>query len=735
MSTFKEKYLSSIAKRISGETILDSYIDKDIGSVVPSFRSLFSLANIKFNDFSLLINSLSYSKPISNPLFISSNTFLETLKDVKIYTKSLIEASTLILNEYILNTSKYTKITQRFLYSDSKINNKINQLTKYQCSSIDIISDIDNDKTTSFSFGNYVTLPFCIENSTLYTSLVNIAISSNEEITFDNTSEINTLPLTTPVLVKYYGTESITENAITFNITLNTTLANLIYINTYGNITSIQLNILDTNGISIYTSKIDDREALFTFDKIEITSIQIIFTLANYNTNMQSSFELSEFTIMNNVNFSPRAIFETRQIEIEDYENINSVNINAINYEGNINTGFNKYVSVSFNDENKDFYRMDTITGTTVPISKLTLTNKFDIAPEVIESSRYTITSKIASTLKPVSSEYFKYEITDDLMKFQKAKVLIGTNDSYCSYTSNTSPSNDYLQLENWTRVDNFYRTMVYNNEQGIFVDIGLNQIKLNNSSVTGVVNIPIGISMIEVHESLFDPTLSGLIEDYTSENIFFDQSKIIADNLFPYNFIYKLSGLPKYFEGSMIDGNMENVSIYGTTIVQLDSPVFPFSVKVTGTGNVEYKLHIGNIPLYPGTFTVEPSSGVIRINSLEESISGDFEDTVAITYIKASEEIRPCGFLFNRLSTYIDYKSIYNMLSIIGISDSTFFTYIADGVSKYLLIPNVENIYHNKILYGTFTDNMFVSTKFDLFTKNQFITPTLKNIFIQGIK
>jgi hypothetical protein len=286
---------------------------------------------------------------------------------------------------------------------------------------------------------------------------------------------------------------------------------------------------------------------------------------------------------------------------------------------------------------------------------------------------------------------------------------------------------------------------MILNNEYNIFIDIGLNNIKLNMADASGVVKIPPGLSVVDVHESLFDPTLGGTVDIEANKNMLYNESLIYGDPLFPYNFAYKLAGLPMYHNGLVQQGEVNGVDVFGSTVIQLDGAFLPYSVSVNSSSH-SYIFHMGNIPITPGTFTIEPNSGIIRV-AARLNTSGIPEDTVNVSYTKSSYSIRPCGMLFNRVASYIDYKSLYNMLSILGVTDSTFYTFLRNynvngTVEDFILVPKVDTTlsqmhqpYHNRLMYSTSTDSMYCAAKFKLSTNNANLSPAIHRVFINGIK
>jgi hypothetical protein len=728
MISFKNKYILSIVK--NGLTTYLKGISQKSGITIPTLNQLKTYADAKFSIFTEQIQDPYFNNIFTNPPLISKEMFEYALSNVNLYASSLI--NTPILNDYIRDTIKWNKISQRFLYSNIIANNIVNELSNYSCRHIDIITDADGANVRTFNIGNYVVLPYCVENVKCYNGPISISASTADTVNFENFNNINYLPLNEPVMVKYLASSG-TKNIFTLQISMTEFDANVIYINSYGTIESIGLQAYYNNDLVVSDINKSD-ETLFTFKQSKINTLKLTITLNNYNQNKQASFEISELMVLGNVNFSKQASFETKPIEIKDFFDINKVQINAIDYTNNGSSYFSKYLSLSLTDANTNFFQIDDITSTYIPAAKYTFTKNYIMDGG---ASTHNLACISFGTQKELKQTFYKFSIASSGINFKQAKVFIGTNDAY-GMPNKLPSSADGRIFENWTKIGNYFRTMILNNEENITLDIGLNnKIKINGREVAGTVSIPVGISMVDVHESLFDPVLGSTVASAGENNCLLNDSYIYGDKLYPYNFAYKLAGMPAYLNGDLDVVTLAPTTITDTMAIQLDSPFIPLSISVSGGGT--YSLHLGATPTQPGTFTVEPNKGIVRIHSTENN-QNKFIDTVIIKYTKASTYIKPCGVLFNRIATYIDYKSIYNMLALLGTFDTTFFSYYKDD-TEAILIPAVDQPvsylkpYHNKIMYNLFDSKLFVATKFTLYTNDTNISPAIKNIFIQGHK
>jgi hypothetical protein len=205
------------------------------------------------------------------------------------------------------------------------------------------------------------------------------------------------------------------------------------------------------------------------------------------------------------------------------------------------------------------------------------------------------------------------------------------------------------------------------------------------------------------------------------------------SDPLFPNNFAYKLAGLPEYEDSGSLPPSKKRVDkdVYNVTVVQLDTPFLPLSVEVRDT-LFDYELYIGYAPIKPGTFTVEPNKGIIRIFAKDENHSA-----VSIYYTRAQRNFRSCGILFNRLQKYINFRAIHNMISQTGRMDDTYISFIASSTERSILIPEIKNtnIFHNRLLYTTSTDSAYIAVQMHLKTTSNELSPVIKNIFLEGRK
>ena len=743
MYNFKEDFINNILY-FNTENVIKKQVSSDV-TISPSYNSLVSYANALFGNFSAITDIGFVKRIVTTETDASVGMFNSIDQTIKLFSRAISKTSLRNITEYYKNTYKYSKICKSLLNENIPFINKISELSNNSLTYIDIFNSCNTKNSTSFSIGNFIVLPFAIDNTLVYKNQAIITAYTNETLLSDNLSSITSLPLDLPILVKYQSDSELSTNVVSVQCAISEFQTNLIYIKTYGDVISINMRLLYQNSI-IYNDSVDNSEAIFNFNTLTIDGIIFDITISNYNLKKPVSVEISDINILSGIKFSRSGIFETNNVPMKHYFDINSIKLNAINNSKSSSTDIDIYSAVSFeNTESKEFFKVDKITGTTFPLVKFTYTDMLRMNTSAISDlNKILISSSYGSSNTKVEATLYKANLENiENIRYKNAKLFIGIPTTYGVSSAVQKESNS--MYENWTKIDNFYRTFILNNEDNVTVDIGTNQIKINNRIETGIINIPIGISMIDVHQSLFDVTMSGAVSFENASTALDTDNFIFTDNLYPNNFIYKLAGLPLYDT----NGNIEETSIIsdrsitGLTIIDIGSPILPYSVSVESS--ISYKQHLAKTPSKPGTFTVDPVFGTIKIYAWNEN------DRVVITYLKASSLIKPCGLLFNRLGSYIDFKAISNMMSTLGTFDDTFFSFVIDDNDiSSILIPSVtfksplngdidsdvSRAYYYKLTYNTYTDdNIYVAMKLNLKTDDSELTPIVSNTFIEGVK
>lgn len=740
MSTFKEDFIKNIIYFNTKNDLKRESYNSDLTS--PRYDVLSLLGNAHFNEFSSIENMGFIKNIFTESIPISKSMFESIRNTIQLFSLALTKTSLINISNYYKNTLRYTNICKRLISDNTNIMNHVNELSNNSLRYIDIHSDCNAEKTTTFTIGNFITLPFVINNTNIYNNNILLLAYTQDTIVLDNLSLINTLPLEFPALVKISSDNTLNaHNTISVNCAISPYVTNLIYIRTYGDVLSIKLTLLHNNGI-VYQDTKELKEAIFNFDPITIDALLFEITLANYNKTKNISLEIAELSILNNIKFSKSAAFQSEKVPLNNYLDINTIGINADDSSNNDYVNFDIYSSVTFNKDSDilDYFNVDKLTGVTFPLTKYTHSKGVKLNSSTIQDSNIVNVKSKYSSSTDVSAILYKFKTQDiNIMNFKTAKLFIGLPKTYGMLSSSPKESNS--MYENWTKIDNFYRTYIINNEEGVTLDIGNSQIKINNQIVSGIINMPIGISVIDVHQSLFDITLGNNIDKSAYETAFNTDEYIFSDQLYPNNFIYKLAGLPTFDSNGVLktENQITDRAIEGLAIIDLGTPFLPYSVKISSS-NIEYELHLAKTPSMPGTFTIEPYSGKIKIFSYNNTGI----DNVNITWQPASSLIRPCGMLFNRLATYIDFKAISNMMATLGVFDNTFFSFVSLSNEKNILIPmvsfespinEIDKAFYYILSYNTYEDNnIYVSTKINLKTTNSNLTPILNNLYIKGI-
>lgn len=743
MYDFKTNFIGNIIKYNMPNILRRESADSEL--ISPTYKSLLLTASALFNNFSSLENINLYNKIYTETNVVSKYTLDSIKNSISLFSKALLETSIENLNSYYSSTLKYSNILRRFLNTDVSTRNKLSELNRSTLRYIDVFDDKNDAYTTCFTIGSYIVLPYIIDNVKMYSGDAIISAYSSENITFTNLSSTTKLPLSEPILIKYNAETTGTSNIISLQCAVTEFITNLIYIRSYGDVQSIRMKLL-SRGEIIFDQIQNVSEAIFNFDQTIIDGIIFELQITNFNPTKPVSLEIAEINILSGIKFNRSGIYQTNKVPMSNYLDVDMIRVNAINYAQSAGTNFDIYASVTFDKEydNLDFFKVDKITGTTFPLSKFTHTESI-LADNDITTEANTVTCKAiyGTSNSTVVADMYKYNAEDESMRYENAKLLIGTADAYGQgYTVNSIDKNIY---ENWTKIDNFYRTMILNNEQNITLDIGSNIIKVNNQDVTGIISIPTGISVIDVHQSLFDPTLNGQVQ-YDNINFALNTNEFIyTDRLYPNNFIYKLAGLPTYDTYNNIKTHIQitNREISGLAIIDLGSPVLPYTVAVMSQSGRSYSLNLSDTPIRPGMFSVLPAAGLVKVYIYDE----DDTDIVDISFSPADSSFKPCGLLFNRMASYIDFKAITNMLATYGKFDNTFYSYILERVGEhdvpYILIPSVtylntndtdSHIYHYKLTFNTYTDDyVYVASKLLLSTTNSYLTPIINNLYIHG--
>lgn len=310
-----------------------------------------------------------------------------------------------------------------------------------------------------------------------------------------------------------------------------------------------------------------------------------------------------------------------------------------------------------------------------------------------------------------IASRYTNSNLKWDA-NIKKAEIFYGLNKYYIETSGEVTAAR---RFEPWTLNGNYYTTFLLNYEDGVYVNIGSKTCILNNKEVTGIVNIPIGISRIQVH-------VKDINFHLDNDEYILTKSNILNDDLYPYNFIWTFAGLPEYNSG----GGLSKVtrgpySRNECSTISLRESFIPLTEVIQDDSNRVYSLQLTNTTTTKGTYTIEPHSGKISV------IPYDSANYITVTYNKAQTNYKPCGILFNRLLTFAPYETVLNL------DNSELFAVDGSSTEKILLMPQTyPQISYSQILFNKSDESIYYSTKLDLETKNKYLTPIIADIALQ---
>jgi hypothetical protein len=140
--------------------------------------------------------------------------------------------------------------------------------------------------------------------------------------------------------------------------------------------------------------------------------------------------------------------------------------------------------------------------------------------------------------------------------------------------------------------------------------------------------------------------------------------------------------------------------------------------------------LHLTKNVTQPGTFTIDPGRGVIKIYPYSNT------NTVTISYYKSSQTIKPIGVLASDLLTFAPLTSLLDLQ--IG---KTIFSIDGSPQEKVLYIPKVKFgpiagsanevgfTATTQLLYNNKDEDILLSTMIELESINKYITPAINKI------
>ncbi len=646
----------------------------------------------------------------------SLSKYTSTMEEIKMMLSAISLSMSDILKEHRRLSDEYQDIVIRIDNESVVFRQMINSMLSYSCFFVDTSPANQLETSIVGKIGKFVTLPFFINGVKMYNDKVFIRPISSGEISFSNLETITALPFSDWPSLKLSDTSDTVS--VTFNITVNTTTANAIYLKFLNSVMQCDITLFNTQS-TVWKGSYEGPEVLANFIPVEFNMISIAIKLSNPNTSKPIAIQLRSLEIFNRIQFAKRGSFQSKSLYLEEASRVSYVGSQYEDAGNKQYTASQPMLSVSTDDKNMTYSLVNPGDYINISYFKYKHSHLFDLTntgqvpgmPDYI--GEQTIDDKQYYQI-PILSSTSMWQ-----MNYRFAQVFHGLNKEYAEL----APAYNAFH-ENWSKVGNYYKTMLLNYEEGIFVDIGQKTCIFNGRTVTGKIKIPIGVSTIEVHSKDIDFKYGNKIADETFNGVV-QKSVVYSDPLFPFNFTYMFAGLPEYAEDSsntLAPKAERRFDITNATTLFLDEPFIPLSITVTDGHGTNYALQLTKGVSAPNTFSIEPYSGKIRVYPPDQTY-------VNVRYRRASLMRRPCGILFNRLLTFIPLKAL------IGLPDKDDSLFSIDGTPtlRYLLIQKINgvSINHSYIMYNKFTDKIYSAMKIDMRTDNQSLSPIISDVYI----
>jgi len=690
-----------IIKDIIKNNILDFYIYKhssqerickdiyNLNSQVSGF-----LSNLFIFNTVPKVNRLSEMKGVE---------FYETFEKINFILKSIYECSQKLKSDYDNIYKKYKASYSRLDNLFLEIQDRASELLEYNCINISVKKSNQTDNSSCSKIGKYIVLPFFRKTVSLYNSQAGIACSSNDDLVFSNTADISSIPLEKFVSFKVLSNKDLfTLDVI---VSINATIANMIYFKMTNEVSSVSVKLKKENAV-LKSFSYNTNEIIANFSPIEIDSVEFSITCSNLNKDKPSSIQIEDIQIFSNIIFQKYGAFESKSKKIEDFNNINTITLECENYGDKTNTNTIEMVSMS---PSQSVINYNTLQDNKLDISLYKYKYKYDIYnDETINNNTQEI------TIQNKDFVIYSFDNASTLWDadIKRSKILYGLNDYYLNIDD--TPTADQ-RFQTWTLAGNYYITHVLNYEDGVYVNIGAKTCIFNNKEVTGIINIPIGISKIKVHVKDIDLFKQDSVHILSKENI-------LNDNLYPYNFMYLFAGLPEYNNSGIISRVTRGpYSKEESKLISLRESFIPFTEIVLDDVGRRYSLQLTRTTDIPGTYTIEPYAGNIRVVPFESA------NSITISFIKAQYNYKPCGILFNRLLTYAPIETVLTN------DNSELFSLDGSSIERAIILPKiVPQANSSQIIFNKSDESLYVSTRIELQSIDKYLTPILSDIYLQ---
>lgn len=700
-----------------------------------------TLSNYASNEMNNILGRIS-SDVIEYKEEYSMSRFSSILNRITRWASSLNSTVGDILKDMANQTSDLIYLNNKILGDSEAMENDAVAAVTDSCIFFDNYADAVQKKTTAMSLYEFIVLPFLFHNNLIYTSSLSLTVNTTESILFSDLSNISSLPIKNQkASIKYKPSNQ--QSTFTFAASGISATSNLIYIKLEGQIKSIAIALYSNGGL-VYNASQNGKYALFNFPTATFNRLLITVTTTQLNTQKNESLQLLKLIIFNEVLFIPKATFESvNKMLIRDNRYTTKTALHYTKSDSTTNTHISSYVSYATAGISKFFSSVTP--GEYLPSQNLSFLKTLYMTRNRTENYDLNV---VTYTNESIVAKYRSLGITESDYRdteYKKTLILGGCNTAYGIYSGDVSSKyNGNDVYENWSKVGNVYKTTLLNWEDDVYVNIGNSELKINGKIVSGKINIPKGLCELEVHESYIDFTFGRDEQDYNINK----WSNILGDDMFPFNFAYRLTGLPLYkADGLMNEARVyykrkenDKIFINGSVEIQLPDSCFPFSVRIINSNGVNYTQHFGDRPYSPYTFTVQPYNGKIIICS-GDTVQGRVQNTdeITISYIPTQSDYKPCGIFFNRRLYYIDIKTLISSISRYNMVDQTWFTLTAteSGLRK-LLISDYEYrsgyyAFNNHILRNSRSADIYTSVKFDLESTNMTLTPIISRISVEA--
>lgn len=611
--------------------------------------------------------------------------------NISMIIKSALEAisgDALNINkEYLSIINKYNILYNKINKQAFNINSEVSNLAGYNCFNINTGFSNQTEGSHSGRIGKFITLPFFTSTTRIYDGNATLSLSTTDEITFSNLDRITSLNFSEKPSIKILSNKDIIEYKITIKLEYPI-YSNLIYIKFLNNIQNINISTI-RNGTTKSSYNSQSNEILFNFNREEIDSISIVATTINSNTDKPTSIQIDSINIFTNIKFSKSGIFESKQnlVNVDDF-NFISLSSNNTNKSQEINV--DQLISISSDTNIRNY--MKTYNDSDIDVSSHKLINSITFNEQDI-------------TIKNINGkEYKTIEILDTSenwgIDYLNSIIVYGVSDKYLSQ-DNIDINSRY---SNWYENGNYFITNILNYENDISINTGDIEVIFNGKSISGIINIPFGISTISVHKKDIDIS--------RDRNL-----KLSYDN----DILGIISGLPIYNnDGTLANKINKQALIDKQSDIFLGSAFIPFTETVTDNNGYVYRLSLSRSPNKPGTYTIEPNIGKINVWPIYNG------NLITIECYKAQQDKRPAGLLFNR-------QLRYKPLSYLMNNDDEFsFSVFGNSTSHNIVLPKIyDTIPSSQILFNNKDQKMFISTKLIMESNNIYLSPTVSNISI----